>query len=382
MLDNTTLFGAARAFEWDAQQSSMPSGVDLRSLMDVLESIVLVENFGVDRSSREEPIRWPELNQTSHSNGGFFQEYEFVRPEGASHAALIQAAISHLQQMMTSGELADHLGFMPTSDDVEILPPFYRDPTHFARLTLRGIAGPTEAALTRQLDEFTQIFHQQNPAVQNFAYFAFRGFYYQAMAHSAGVAYMPHAWRSSLIRSQLTRPPTPFADFVMNTVSRVRNRAQDQINDTLGAAAISTEFPLIASYVISQCDSRGTLLNTAAEIRRRPKAAAFRAWIRRLENDLRHEINLLTIREAQQELQTLIRELEQDLGLRQSEKQRVTLTLGLPVFSAQTDTTLPHRPHRWRFRVKRRPHLIFLRELARESARLAPFSVAFRRIST
>ncbi|MEU5348113.1 hypothetical protein AB0H18_46255 [Streptomyces sp. NPDC020766] len=383
MLDNTTLFGAARAFEWDPRQPRIPSGVDLRSLMDVLESIVLVDKFGVDRSSREQPIWWPDLNETSNNNGQFFQEYHLVRPGGPSYATLIQTAIRQLQQMLISGELIDQLGFMPTSNHVEMLPSLYRDLTHFAHLTLRGISGPEEAILTRQLDEFSQVFQRQDLAVQNFAYFAFRGFYYQTMAHSAGVSYMPHAWRSGLIRSQLTeRAPTPFADFVMKVVGQVRGRAQDQINDALGLSVISAEFPLIASYVISQCDTRGALLKTAAEIRRSPKAAALRAWIRRFEYDLRNESNLLSIRQAQDELHVLVRELEQDLGLGRSERQKVTLTFGFPMLSAQVNTNLLRRPSWSRLHLRRRPHLVFLRELARESTRLAPFSVTFLRMRT
>ncbi|MGW4023193.1 hypothetical protein [Streptomyces sp. NPDC005009] len=78
-MDNTTIFGARRAYGAD---SAPPSVVDPRSLMDVLEAVVLLEGFTVDNSSRDTYVDWPELYGISRANGGFFREpaRESARP--------------------------------------------------------------------------------------------------------------------------------------------------------------------------------------------------------------------------------------------------------------------------------------------------------------
>jgi hypothetical protein len=78
VLDNTTIFGARRAYESTAtSRSQLPPLVDLRSLMDVLEAIVICGSLAVDASSREE-YAWPDLNSLSESVGGFYEDSDFL----------------------------------------------------------------------------------------------------------------------------------------------------------------------------------------------------------------------------------------------------------------------------------------------------------------
>jgi len=92
-------------------------------------------------------------------------------------------------------------------------------------------------------------------------------------------SYMPHSWRSGLIRAHIDHPVVRFGDLVLDETASVRAALSERINDEFGAAALTTEFPLIASYVISQCSTRGSLLTAAVEIRRTAKATAFRNWL-------------------------------------------------------------------------------------------------------
>ncbi len=382
LTDNTTIFGALRAFQWaPVHPQQLPSGVDLRSLMDVLEAIVLVEGFTVDNSSRDEHVDWRELYQISRANGGFFRETNLVSDSGDLHAALLQTSAAQVQRLLRSGQLAQHLGFMPSSDNLEILPPLYRDSTEFLDLTLEGVNAAEEQAVARELGELVRALDRERPAVHSFSLFAFRGFYYQGLAYAAGAPYMPHAWRSTLIRSRPAQPHASFSDLAMSRVARIRDGVRGQINDEFGTTAVSADFPLIASYVISQCATRNALLKTAVEVRRSAKAMAFRNWIHDIEHKLRNQEDLVTIRAAQDELRTLVHEFELELGLTRSEKQQVTLTLGIPMFSAETMTHVPRRRRRLPRLPRQRPHLVFLRELARESARLAPFALAFQRLA-
>ncbi|MFC8371589.1 MULTISPECIES: hypothetical protein [unclassified Streptomyces] len=377
-MDNTTIFGARRAYEAGSAESS---GVDLRSLMDVLEAVVLLEGFTVDNSSREEEVDWPELYDVSRVNGDFFQETALVAESGELHAGLLRDSAAHVLRLVRSGQLLDDLGFITASDDIRTLPPLYRDSAQFVDLTTEGVDRPYEQAVARQLWDLTRVLDESGPVVRGLAHFAFRGFYYQGMASSAGVPYMPHTWRSTLIRNHLAPRRARFADLVRDKVGLVRDGMRERVNGEFGGgAAISADFPLIASYVVGQCDSRATLLRTAVEVRRSAKATALRTWIHGIESKLGNQEDLVAIRAAQDELNALVHETERELGLTREEKQQVTLTLGVPMLSAETTTALPLHTRRPRLLRPRRPHLVFLRELARESARLAPFDVAFQRL--
>ncbi|MDQ1023473.1 hypothetical protein QF035_001055 [Streptomyces umbrinus] len=381
LMDNTTIFGARRAFQGrSAYHRPMPSGVDLRSLMDVLEAIVLVEGFSVDNSSRDDHVVWPELHQVSRANGRFFRETDMVSGSGTLHAALLQTGAREVMRLLRSGQLGEHLGFVPSSDTLEVLPLHYRDSTEFVDLTMEGVDPAHERTVARDLRELVHLLDRQETATRSFALFAFRGFYYQGMAYSGGTPYMPHTWRSSLIRSRPEEQPISFRDLVVSRATGIREGVRSQINNGFGGAAVSADFPLIASYVVSQCATRGALLETAVEVRRSAKATAFRNWIREIDCKLRNQEDLISVRAAQEEVRTLVHELELDLGLARSEKQQVTLTLGLPIASAETMVPLPRSPRMLRRMLRRRPHLVFLRELARESARLTPFALAFQRL--
>ncbi|MEV0735419.1 hypothetical protein AB0I51_05515 [Streptomyces sp. NPDC050549] len=382
-MDNTTIFGALRAFEWDPSRTRrLPSGVDLRSLMDVLEAIVLVEGFTVDNSSRDDHVNWRDLYQISRANGDFFGETSLVGGSGSVHAELLRTSARQVRRLLGTGHLVQSLEIMPSSDDLEILPPLYHDSAQFMEFTLAGVDDGFERAVARELRALVGILETQTAAVRSFALFAYRGFYYQGLACAACAPYMPHAWRSMLFSNQPIESRARFSDLVMGRVARIREAVRGQINDEFGGSAISADFPLIASYVISQCATRGALLKTAVEVRRSAKATAFRNWVHGIDRKLRDQEDLVTIKAAQDELRALVHELELELGLTKREKQQVTLTLGVPMFSAGTTTHVPRWRTRRRLRMPgRRPHLVFLRELARESTRLTPFALAFQRLA-
>lgn len=383
LLDNTTVFGARNAFEWDpVRPRELPSGVNLRSLMDVLEAIVLFNDFAVDNSSREY-FAWPHLNDVSEAGGSFFHDTAVLINSYALPTAITEISTAQLAHLLDSGQLVAQLGFMPSSRELDVLPPFYRDTDEFMRLAYNGVYRRSRegAAAGARLRALAVSLERQHPSVRNFAYFAFRGFYYQQLAHLMSASYMPHSWRSGLIRSQIDHPVVKFGDLVLDETASIRAALSERINNEFGAAALSAEFPLIASYVIGQCSTRRSLLTTAVEIRRTAKATAFRNWIYDIEEKLRNQHDLVAIRTAQEELRTVVRELEQELGLTRREKQEVVVKLGIPLASAETTTHVPTvKP--WLSRLfRRRTHLVFLRDLARESTRLAPFATAFRQLA-
>lgn len=394
LLDNTTIFGARHALEWDpVLPRQLPSGVDLRSLMDVLDAIVLFNDFAIDSSSREY-YAWPALNELSATAGSFYRDTDILQSlpgRPGVFGTLLAASAEKTTRLLDSGELVAQLGFLPSLRDVEVLPPFYRDPEQFTELTVRmaerelGRSERGEAEMTSAYDSVRKLatrLRQLPEHVRNFAFFAYRGFYYQDLAHLLSSSYMPHSWRSGVIRSQLENPVVHFSDLVLDQVGELRREISRQINREFGVASLSAEFPLIASYVISQCDTRGALLSTAVEVRRNAKAAAFRNWIYSVERKLRNQEDLITVRQAQEELKAVVGDLARELGLAGKERQEVKLKLGVPMASVETTGNIPVGAPPWVRRVlRRRTHLVFLRDLARESTRLSPFAVAFRQLA-
>lgn len=385
LLDNTTVFGARRAYEWDPRRPGDDlTGVNLRSLMDVLEAIVLFNDFAIDNTSRED-YAWPELSRVSRTADGFFHDTALMLgPPEMMPTALAETSAAQLTQVLASGELVRQLGFLPSSREIDVLPPFYRDTDEFLRLSAGYLhAGRAEEqAAARRLRDLARSLQGLHPSVRNFAFFAYRGFYYQQLAHAVSASYQPHSWRSGLIRAQLDRPALQFTDLVLNETAGLRSAMAEGINQEFATAALTEEFPLIASYVLGQCTSRGSLLATAVEIRRNAKARAFRTWIHEIEGKLRGQEDLVSIRQAREDLRTVVHELAVELGLAdRQDRQQVVLKLGLPVASAETTTHLPGLPGWARRVLRRRTHLVFLRDLARESLRLAPFARAFQRLA-
>ncbi|WP_030620391.1 hypothetical protein [Streptomyces fulvoviolaceus] len=117
------------------------------------------------------------------------------------------------------------------------------------------------------------------------------------------------------------------------------------------------------------------------EIRPTAKATAFRNWIYDIDDKLRNQNDLVSIRTAQEELHTLVRELERELDLTRRERQEVVVKLGIPIVSAETIAHIP-TVEPWLSRLfRRRTHLVFLRDLVRESTRLTPFAMAFQQLA-
>lgn len=394
LLDNTTVFGARHALEWDpVLPRQLPSGVDLRSLMDVLEAIVLFNDFAIDSSSREH-YAWPALNEISTRSGSFFRDTDIMGSlSNAVRWTLLATSAEKTTRLLDSGALVAQFGFLPSIREVEVLPPFYRDSEQFVSLTVglgeRELNSNTryqhEAELRSANEHVRKLMARIRPLpehVRNFVFFAYRGFYYQDLAHLLSTSYMPHSWRSGVIRSQLEKPVVHFSDLVQDQASELRRELSRQINGEFGAATLSAEFPLIASYVISQSDTRGALLSTAAEVRRNAKATAFRSWIYDIERKLRNQEDLVSVRQAQRELKAVVGDLARELGLTRRDKQEVKLKLGLPIASVETTGNVALSAPSWVRRVlRRRTHLVFLRDLARESTRLAPFAVAFQQLA-
>jgi hypothetical protein len=361
--------------------------------MDVLEAIIICDCFAVDSGSREdEDYAWPDLSSLSGSKGAFYEDTDFLWSLGEEMSdSILAVSAEKVDRVLKSGELASALGFLPTETEVAVLPQLYQDPDQFVELTLENFA---EEALrnypgivrVRQLGNVLQSYPDP---IRNLAFFAFRGFYYQELSHLLSNSYMPHCWRSGLIESQLDHPVVNFSDVVADSTGKLRAELASKLNGEFASPALTTDFPMLASYVIAQASSRAELLRVAIEVRNTPKATAFRRWINEVQNNLRDQRDLVRIARANDDLRELVRELERELGLVKprgnvdaKRKQDLKIKLGVPLAASvevggQFTLGLPE----WTRRVlQRRTHLVFLRELTRQSLALAPFALSYQQL--
>jgi hypothetical protein len=363
--------------------------------MDVLEAIVICDKFAVDGSSREY-FAWPDLDSLSESKGNFYEDSDFLYSLGEEVSDHILAASAEkVDRFLRSGKLAGELGFLPTKTETAVLPQLYQDPDQFVELTSSNFADevlPRYPGIVR-LRKLGSDLQSYSDPIRNFAFFAFRGFYYQELAHLLSTSYMPHSWRSGIIGSQIEHPVVNFSDVVADTTEKVRAELASKLNGEFASPALTTDFPMLASYIIAQASSRAELLRVAVEIRNTPKASAFRHWVNEVQRKLRDQRDLVRIARANEELHEVVQQLERELKLVKRRgradltgKQDLKIKLGVPLavagvplaasveFGSPVSLGMPA----WVSRVlQRRTHLVFLRDLTRQSLALAPFALAY-----
>jgi hypothetical protein len=393
LLDNTTVFGARRAYcEWPVQASDWLEGglaLDVRSLMDVLEAVILHDHLALDASSRNEPA-WDELTDLGESLGEIAAGtsgvlWEFGREEHIPAIAL--ASLARLERYLGSPELTTDLRSLNEAG-IPTLPRLYESTDEFSSLFASSFGIDLNDDFSRdfmsqveiQLGRVAEQLNAEPSDRRNYALFAFRGFYYQQWAHAHSVSYVPHAWRSRFVNRELSQPSVSFAEYVAGLASGLRRELAQKLNSEFGTTVFSGDFPVIASYVASQTTSRGALLPTALEIRRNPHTAAFRAWTRDIESRIRDDRDLPRIAEAREDLATIIHDLRRELGLAaEPAGQELTIKAGVPLLSVEAPMTVPglRVPAVLRRVLHRRTHLVFLRDITRRSVDLRPFVTAF-----
>ena len=417
LMDNTTVFGAKTAFDaWPPNSDEWTNGplsVDLRSLMDLLEALVLHEQIIVDNGSRSYDL-WPSLPWLEvgglHADppnvGQVLAEHDLVnemlyprgpgdsvaeeegtveaRPEIVS--SLIVAALEIVGNKIDSGQLAAELSDLHTRGTIAALPAFYRSTENFVYLLHESYGEVLNDEACTRLGRLGQMLDAASPQLTNFALFAFRGFLYQQLAQLASVSYVPHSWRASLISSELSKPQVSFVQYVTSLTAGMRSELAAQLNSEFGAAVVQGEFPVFASFIASQATSRPDLIRVAVDLRATEATIAFRRWIREMEARLHTQTDLPQIAAAQAEIQDLLSDLRREMGLsNQPEyRQSVSLKLGLPlVASAELPAVIGvSRPGWVRRLMHRRTHLVFLRKVAASSMSIGPFSVAYQRLGT
>lgn len=404
LLDNTTVFGAAKAYRsWPIDPGEWTSGslaIDLRSLMDLIEALILHEQIVLDAASRSMPA-WPGLLTVANRPG----EVPVVNDDDLVYygnedsnatitASLMRGALEKTCAYLRTGSFELQAEYLQFARGGATLPSFYTSTSDFEdKLVTRGSARDNASALDNELAGVMEDFHEMiEPAsttAGNYALFMYNGFYYQALAHFHSISYVPHTWRAPMIAADLEAPSVSFARYVAHMTSAVRDEVAAQLDNEFGGGALRSEFPPFASYVASQARSRGELLSIAVEIRNTPEATSFRKWLQQIQGSITSQTDLPKIAQAQRDLVMLVADLRQRLGipLRMGVEpspggQQVTLRLAVPLTGVSAETAVDaHAPSWLRSLLHRRTHLVFLRDVASEAVRVAPFLVAFQELA-
>lgn len=141
-------------------------------------------------------------------------------------------------------------------------------------------------------------------------------------------------------------------------------------------------FPVFAAYVANQCDRRSDLFSVAREIRNSPEAVALRSWIASVQRRITDERDLRKVKKALDELIEVSAVLRRSLKLQERNETEIgKIKLAIPYFTAELPLKIPTGlPHWIRTMFSRRTHMIWLKELARESISLPAFANGYHRL--
>lgn len=394
LMDNTTIFGAKYAYDfWPPRKEDWfdgPNSVNIRSLMDLLEALVLYDTLVVDSSSaspKTERVIWDDLQSLREFPNNKVKRIFIQEPlvRGGEFVELaVGAALEKLRVYLRDGVFLKGLANFQQSNSSVVVPSFFTSPTQFADLLAESFQYAFSEELVQQLAEIKNDLRRANQTVSNYAMFAFRGFYYQQIAHLYSISYTPHTWRSDLVEFDINNRGINFAEHISGKMQGIRKDLAKKLNLEFGVTGFSSDFPVFASYIAHQCNSRSQLLRTALEIRKSSSAKNFRNWIHETQKHINNQADLPKIFRAQEELESIVVDIRKEFGLSDKAKtEQIKIKLGVPVISAEIEApvTFPASMPSWLGEIfHRRTHLVFLRSVMESSANLSPFAIRFQQL--
>jgi hypothetical protein len=146
VMDNTTIYGAMRALDtWPPKSDDWfdeENAVNIRSLMDVLESIVLHGRILVDSSCGDPP----QMTQLDFK----IAQIPFASTENMV-SLLVGVSLEKLQKYLNDGTLSKGLERFRNPQTGYILPTFYSSPADFGELLQQSFPVSFPPDIDRQL---------------------------------------------------------------------------------------------------------------------------------------------------------------------------------------------------------------------------------------
>lgn len=388
LIDNTTLQGAKFALEMIPKNPSdwilETHAVNIRSLMDVLESIVL---YGVLLHDSSSGGKYGIL----FKNDDIATKYLISEPfhqwdKGKFTSDVVSTSLAKLSIYLRQRAFYEDLHKFHRGLKHFGVPVFYRSPEEFETQLRKSFPSELSPNADIMLKIVSGNLRSADKVIANFAMFAFRGFYYQELAHMNSISYIPHTWRSSIIDRDTEQVSIDFTKDAVNEVSLIRRDLANALNAEFGAAAFGLDFPILASYIVNNCTHRNQLIPTALSIHNGSSARKFRKWALKIQANITDQKNLHAIYEAKSELNSLVNELRNEFGVsKKDEKQVVKIKFAIPIGSAALEIPTAFKvtkPIWLKTLINRRTHLVFLRKIAKASVDLIPFWQAYRQLDT
>jgi hypothetical protein len=407
LMDNTTVHGAIAAYsEWPPLQTSWrsnPYAVNLRSLMDIIEAVVLFDTInldgaceslaepGADEADYDPDREWEPFEHLSDLGSGdyIFELDHFSSQVRVIGAGILASAAERLQKHLIDGLVRQQADLFQANQIGLAVPRFYATPARFMALIRESFAPEAISSIEEELGTLESMISNQPPNVANFAMFAFRGFYYAELAHLLSISYIPHSFRSGMLAHDDRIERATFARLALGTVEGLRQdyigelgpQISARLNSELDGPSLRVNLPLIASYIAGQANRRSELMAIALEVRNSSSARRFRQWVSKVQSAIDEHARLQIVRDARQELDDLTSDLRKELRLTRAPSTQVTMKLAVPtgIFGVDIPVNVRAGIPGWLDRVlHRRPHLKFLRDLALSGIEFAPFELAYR----
>jgi hypothetical protein len=240
LMDNTTIHGAIAAYsEWPPLPTywrSNPYAVNLRSLMDVIEAVVLFDTINLDGACNS--LAKPAADEGEYDPEREWQPFQNLRDPNSSEfifkldrfssqvrvigAGILATAAERLQRHITNGLIQRQADLFQTNQIELAVPRFYTRPAQFTALIRKSFAPEAISSIEEELGTLEAMISNQPPDVANFAMFAFRGFYYAELAHLLSMSYIPHSFRSGILAQDDQTERTVFARLALGTVEGLR----------------------------------------------------------------------------------------------------------------------------------------------------------------
>lgn len=405
LMDNTTIHGAVAAYhQWPPSPAFWRSGlyaVNLRSLMDVIEAVVLFDRIMLDGAcdSLEDPLagrradpgrEWQPFRglRDVYTGNRIFGLEQFSSQDSVLGGGILATAAERLQRSVADGLMQRQVGVFQDSGIELSVPRFYAGVANFAALTRESFSAKAISSVSKKLRELEAVISRQTPDVANFAMFAFRGYYYEELAHLLSMSYIPHSFRSGVLAEDGRADRGMFLRLALESAGDLRKsyikelgpKISAQLNSELSAPPFRASLPLIATFVAAHANRRSELMPIALEIRNSASARRFRQWVSNVQSAIDEQARLQVIRNAREDLSDLCSDLRKELRLAHTPATEITMKLAVPTGAFAVDIPVSIRAGfpQWLKRVlHRRPHLRFLRDLALGGIEFAPFELRY-----
>ena len=410
LLDNSTVVGVEAAL----REPRLATSADTQSLACVLEAIVLHESLTVDTWGDAEdypPVLW-QLEDPPDLAGGaspIFTTFDHVSsvPRADERGgeedltvfatSLVIDSLDRLERALrpAGGFARQHELLVDRLGSGHTVSTLYREPRPLRNEILDLLFGERlrlgeEVNLPERIQTLeADIAGRLRGATESrrlYAMFLLRAFYYEELAGSFSLSYVPHTYRAdALLALTRERGGAPSWMFHMYTV-QVAAAARDELAKQLDLQ-VTVNAPPIASWIAHDVTSRRDLLPRAVALRQTEPAKNFRLWVAEHERLLQEERRLPVVKKAKDELATIVAELGGELlGHARSGGHPITLklTTGIPELSGEVSTDIVLRSPLWLKRAlrRRRPHLTFFSLMTRElvTSDVVPFDKRLRQL--